>query len=764
MARIQVFESGGIQPDAPTVTPFRAPDFGPGIGEGVARLGQGLGEAAQKVDEIQDLHAHIEANRLEIARNNLVIAYDKRVRSTMGEGAEAAADKGFEDLNGESDKLLASASPRARRILAPKFAELNANQGHEWWTYGFEQKKQAYDTSSQAANDKDLEAAGHTDSDAAAKPFLDSIATRNHQRATFFGLGSDWETAENLKAVSSYHKGRAEMIGVDSASNAIKYAIDNRGSMSDGDFASIVRTYRDAALDERAEVEALGYDKYNTDTPTTTNDDGQPVKTADPSSVFKGLILPNEGSKLVAHDSNGAPVKYGINQKANPDVDVANLTQAGAEKLFIDRYWKPSGADKLSPALAVVHADTYYLNKSEAMRILKASGGDVQKYMEMRDDFLARLHAENPAKYPDYSSRNQRVENYAAALGGDGTPFSFSGHITDKTNMGAVEDEVMARKDIPLALKTRILRVVRERREMLRQDKRSDEDDARDTLITATTGLGDNFTSIKQLPADALSRASPETIAALTKAAQTNRYKKNDNELKPYVAMVEMTDPKRFLSKDFDLELMRKGASPSFISAVETQRATVIKKNLNAKPDVVSSGELWKLAKPAFEAAGIDVEDHNLVKTAAGRQAAASRQQQATVFLHDLATEWANDNPGKKPSEEVMRQWIGAALLKTSAGSRLFEANDAQVYNSLPANVRNTIIRDLRRGGVTSTGNELVSDVASYYRKLRANYGTGPISLSTKGGVVARPLRGIDTVGDQLSQLPPIDTSDDGEQ
>src|SRR6185312_7297137 len=98
-----------------------------------------------------------------------------------------------------------------------------------------------------------------TDTDAAAKPYLDSIAARNHQRATFFGLGSDWETAENLKAVSTYHKSRALNIGLDSASDAIKYAINHRDSMSDDDFNAIVHSYRDESLDERAEVEALGY-------------------------------------------------------------------------------------------------------------------------------------------------------------------------------------------------------------------------------------------------------------------------------------------------------------------------------------------------------------------------------------------------------------------------------------------------------------------------------------------------------------------------
>jgi hypothetical protein len=730
MARIQTFQGGEIQPEAPNVVPFRAPDFGPGIGPGLERLGQGLGEAAQKVDEIQDLHARIEANRLTVAYNNLAINIDKRVRSTLGEGAEAAADKGVEDLTSETEKLLSSASPRARRILAPELAERRANQGHEWWTYGFEQKKSAFDTSSQAANDKDLEAAGHTDSDAAAKPFLDSIAARNKQRATFFGYGPDWETQENLKAVSEYHKGRAETIGATSAYGAIKYAIDHRSSLSDADFNGLLRSYREEALHERAVSmyygSPLGDDPNVTAPPPgTKTDEEAPTKTADPVAVFKGLILPNEGSKYVAHDSNGAPVKYGINGKANPDVDVANLTEAGAQKLFIDRYWKPSGADKLAPALAVVHADTYYLNKTEAMRILRASGGDVQKYIEMRNDFLAGLHASNPAKYPDYTSRNQRVEQYAASVGGNGQGFAFHGKVGPDTPMEPIISEIMSRSDIPLALKTELIDVARQDRNAQREDRTIREEQARDSLIAKATSLGDNFTSVKQLDPEALASAKPETVKTLTDWARENHDRKSDETLRPYVMETEVTDPQRFMSKAFILDLMKKGASHSLINEVQTQQEDNLKKQLNAKPDVISDGSLWSLAQPAFQAAGLDFE-HVSTKgktpaaVASERQANAQKKVQAIQFLHSMATTWALANPGKKPDEQTMRGWIGAALIKTNAGTPIFEANNQAIFNSMPEGARNTIIRELRRNGDTATGKDLIDHVVAYMYEVRA--------------------------------------------
>lgn len=749
MARIQTFQGGEIQPDAPNVVPFRAPDFGPGIGPGIKEIGESVGQAAQKVDEIQDLHARIEANRLSIAYNDLATNISERVRSSLGEGAEAAADKGFTDLQTGASDILSKASPRARAMLQTELEKRTSDYRGQWWEHGFEQKKQAFDTSSQAANDKDLDAGLKSSTDDAAQPYLQAIKARNHQRATFFGLGSDWETAENGKYVSGFYKGRAVTLGANSAYDAIHYAMRHRDELSGDDFNAIVKSYSDEAYHERAASMYYG-SPLGSDPALPKDMPAEDVRArADPKTVFNGLIIPNEGSSLVAHDSNGAPVKYGINQKSNPDVDVPNLTHAAAQKLFIDRTWKPSGADQLPPALAVVHADTYYLNPSEATKILRESGGDVQKYIGLRDDFLARLHAGNPAKFPDYTSRNERVEKYAAAVGGDGRQLSFQGKIGPKTPMEPIVQEIMDRTDIPLRLKTALIDLAREDRNSQREDLRIKQDDARDSLITASTNLGTGFTSIKQLPQDALANASPETVSSLTDLARTNRYRKNDEALRPTVAFTMVTDPKKFASQEFIEELMRKGASPSLISDVQTEQASIQKKVMNAKPDVVSDGTLWSVAKPAFESAGIGVKP---AKTPAAKQQQAAMQQQAVTFLQQLATEWETDNPGKRATPEIMRQWVGTALLKTRSGSPLFQASDADIYNSLSDNVRNTIVRDLRRGGVTSQGNELISDVASYYRKLRATYGTGPIALGTRdGSVQANPLRGVESRTDELS-------------
>lgn len=146
-----------------------------------------------------------------------------------------------------------------------------------------------------------------------------------------------------------------------------------------------------------------------------------PAAKLDPQEFFKNFVAVHEGSKMVT-DSNGAKVKYGINAEFNPGVDIAGLTLGKAADHFEANQWKRSGADKLPPALAAVHADTFFLNEKKAGEILKAANGDVGKYIELRRTFLNGLATKNPAKFGKYKDgwekRTSDLAAYAAKLGG----------------------------------------------------------------------------------------------------------------------------------------------------------------------------------------------------------------------------------------------------------------------------------------------------------------------------------------------------------
>jgi hypothetical protein len=139
----------------------------------------------------------------------------------------------------------------------------------------------------------------------------------------------------------------------------------------------------------------------------------------DPKQFFHDFVLPHEGG-LNPSDMNGAPTKYGINQKANPQVDVTKLTPDQAADIFTNKYYGPSGAAKLPPALAAIHADTYFINPKAANTFLQQSGGDPAKYMQLRQSWMQNMVANSPAaaKYANaWAQRNKDLATYASQVG-----------------------------------------------------------------------------------------------------------------------------------------------------------------------------------------------------------------------------------------------------------------------------------------------------------------------------------------------------------
>jgi hypothetical protein len=136
-------------------------------------------------------------------------------------------------------------------------------------------------------------------------------------------------------------------------------------------------------------------------------------------NFYANFLAAHEGG-YTDNDGNGSPANFGINQGANPDVDVLNLTQTEAKQILHDRYWVASGADQLPEALAAVHGDTAInMGVGAANELLAQSGGDPQKYLDLRDARYRAIAAPNSdkAKYlPTWLGRNEDLRDFA----GDG--------------------------------------------------------------------------------------------------------------------------------------------------------------------------------------------------------------------------------------------------------------------------------------------------------------------------------------------------------
>lgn len=65
------------------------------------------------------------------------------------------------------------------------------------------------------------------------------------------------------------------------------------------------------------------------------------------------LVIGHEGGYVNDPRDPGGETKYGISKRANPDVDIRNLTLAQAQWIYRQRYWLPLHADAMPEAVAV---------------------------------------------------------------------------------------------------------------------------------------------------------------------------------------------------------------------------------------------------------------------------------------------------------------------------------------------------------------------------------------------------------------------------
>lgn len=161
-------------------------------------------------------------------------------------------------------------------------------------------------------------------------------------------------------------------------------------------------------------------------TPIEAKDGGQksfdafktkiPTPTVEPlvsnfDTVMPG-IFKREGGFVAKDGASGAPANFGINQAANPDIDVSKLTKAQAAAVYKQRYWDAIGADNLSPAMQIAAMDAAVnMGPEVAKRFIAASGGDVSKMMELRKNFY-----DNLVQDPKYAKYKTAWENRQAQV------------------------------------------------------------------------------------------------------------------------------------------------------------------------------------------------------------------------------------------------------------------------------------------------------------------------------------------------------------
>ena len=140
-------------------------------------------------------------------------------------------------------------------------------------------------------------------------------------------------------------------------------------------------------------------------------------------------IFKKEGG-YAANDGNGSPVNFGINQGANPDIDVKNLTKEKAAQIYKQRYWDAIGGDSLPPNVALMAMDAA-VNQGVgfAKDMIAKSGGDINAMAAMRRDRYEEIIQKNPSKAKYAKVWEDRVASALKQAGSDVvvTPLTLDG-------------------------------------------------------------------------------------------------------------------------------------------------------------------------------------------------------------------------------------------------------------------------------------------------------------------------------------------------
>jgi lysozyme family protein len=139
-----------------------------------------------------------------------------------------------------------------------------------------------------------------------------------------------------------------------------------------------------------------------------------------PSSDFNSVIervfqreYPSEEKAYhkVKGDKGGA-TKYGISQRAYPDLDIKNLTKEQAIEIAKRDYWDKNNIDKLDPSMREIYFDTAF-NKGSgtAKKLFERSGGDPNKFLDERQKYVDQLVKNNPSQSKFKQGWSNRVND-----------------------------------------------------------------------------------------------------------------------------------------------------------------------------------------------------------------------------------------------------------------------------------------------------------------------------------------------------------------
>jgi hypothetical protein len=131
------------------------------------------------------------------------------------------------------------------------------------------------------------------------------------------------------------------------------------------------------------------------------------------------FVLQKEGGYVNNPNDPGGETKYGIAKASHPNVDIANLTREQATQIYYKEYWLPIGGDALPQPIALVVFDSAVnVGVTRALQWLDESGGNVDTYLSLRQQYYEDLASANPRLDQFLTGWTARVQSLADTVRG----------------------------------------------------------------------------------------------------------------------------------------------------------------------------------------------------------------------------------------------------------------------------------------------------------------------------------------------------------
>jgi hypothetical protein len=128
------------------------------------------------------------------------------------------------------------------------------------------------------------------------------------------------------------------------------------------------------------------------------------------------LVDEIEGGTNPAIDNNGALVRGGLNQAANPEVDVRSMSREEIIQHLLTKYINPATQGINSPGLFAVVGQAVMLSPGTVDDLLERSGGDPYLFLELQQQNLQNLHASEEV-HRAWRYRGLQMKSYLEKLG-----------------------------------------------------------------------------------------------------------------------------------------------------------------------------------------------------------------------------------------------------------------------------------------------------------------------------------------------------------